>query len=417
MELREKLKFTLRETNPWWKAGSFSVKGYCERDIHREITKFLPLPQIIALVGLRRTGKTTMMLKVIEEHCSQIPPVNILYFSFDDFSELDLEDLFNAYREIHPEINLDEGRFLFCFDEIQKLKSWTDKVKRIYDRHRNIKILVSGSESLFLRKDIKESLGGRLFEFRINQLNFMEYLAFSRQQDFLAKPALYQSEIVSALRTFMKINGFPELVNVSDEMVIRRYLKETVIDKILYKDIPQLFGIRNTGVLGEILDIIMFQPGQILDVVRLSKEMGLSRQAAASYLDYLEKAFLIRKLYNFSRNLRRQKRALKRYYPAIVFAQTIEDKFALCFENTLVWQLDAQFFFRDAYKNEVDIVLAGDQKNAMPVEVKTGDVDLKGIKVFMQKNNLSRGVVITIDKSEEREGIALVPFWKYLKGV
>lgn len=417
MELREKLNFILRETNPWWKAGSFTVKGYCERDIYPVITKFLSLPQIIALVGLRRTGKTTMMLKVIEEYCSKIPPANILYFSFDDFSELDLEDLLNAYRGIHPEINLDEGRFLFCFDEIQKLRSWTDKIKRIYDRHNNIKILASGSESLFLRKDIKESLGGRIFEFRVNQLNFMEYLAFSGRRDFLAKPELYQNEILSALHAYMKINGFPELVNVSDEMVIRKYLKETVVDKILYKDIPQLFRVRNTGVLSEILDLIMFQPGQIIDVARLSKELGLSRQAVASYLDYLEKAFLIRKLYNFSRNLRKQKRALKKYYPAIVFAQTIEDKFPFCFENTMVWQLDAQFFYRDAYKNEVDIVLAGEQKDIMPVEVKTGDVDLKGLRVFMQKNGLEESVVVTIDKSGQRDGVTLVPFWKYLKNV
>lgn len=417
MELREKLNFILRETNPWWKTSPFTVKGYCERDIHPVITKFLSLPQIIALVGLRRTGKTTMMLKVIEEYCPQIPPACILYFSFDDFSGLDLEDLLNAYREIHPEINLDEGRFLFCFDEIQKLHSWTDKIKRLYDRYKNIKILVSGSESLFLRKDIKESLGGRIFEFRVNQLNFMEYLAFSGHQDFAAKPGLYQNEILSALRAYMKINGFPELVGVTDEMVIRKYLKETVVDKILYKDIPQLFGVRNAGVLGEILDLVMFQPGQIIDVTRLSKEFGLSRQAVASYLDYLEKAFLIRKLYNFSRNLRKQKRALKKYYPAIVFAQTIEDKFALCFENTLVWQLDAQFFYRDAYKNEVDIILAGEQKNIMPVEVKTGDVDIKGLKVFMRKNRVAEAVVVTIDKSGQRDGVTLVPFGEYLKTI
>jgi predicted AAA+ superfamily ATPase len=417
MELHEKLNFILRETNPWWKADSFTIKGYCERDIHPEIAKFLPLPQIIALVGLRRTGKTTMMLKIIEEHCSHVPPTHILYFSFDDFSELDLEDLLHAYRRIHPDIDLDKRRFLFCFDEIQKLRSWTDKIKRIYDRYKNIKIVVSGSGSLFLRKDIKESLGGRIFEFRVNQLNFMEYLAFSKRRDFLAKPQLYPDEILCALHAYMKTNGFPELVNVSDDMVIREYLKETVVDKILYKDIPQLFGVRNAGVLGEILDLIMFQPGQIIDVARLSKELGLSRQAVASYLDYLEKAFLIRKLYNFSRNLRKQKRALKKYYPAIVFAQTVEDKFALCFENILVWQLDAQFFYRDAYKNEVDIVLVGEQKNILPVEVKTGDVDLKGLKVFMQKNKLEQAAVVTLDKSGQRDGVTLIPFWQCLKNV
>lgn len=412
MELREKLKYILKDTNSWWKRGDFSVE-YRERDIMRDIEKYLRLPQIIALVGLRRTGKTTLLFKIIELYLKRIPAGNICYFSFDDFAKLDIEDLIEAYKDIFPDTNLDEGKYLFCFDEIQKLAQWQDKIKRLYDTHRNIKIIISGSESLFIRKGIKENLGGRIFEFIVNPLTFREYLSFIDKNEWARKPALFSKELVKAFRDFMVSNGFPEIARERDSRVIHKYLKETVVDKILFQDIPQLFEVRNVAIVGELLDIISYSPGQIIDVSKLAKELGLSRQAVASYLDYLEKSFLIKKVYNFSKNLRKQKRSLKKYYPAVVFPQVVEDKFALCFENSLIWQSGASFFWRDAYKNEVDAILVEDDRRIIPVEIKTGEVELGGISGFMRKFKISRGLIITLDKSAVKGNIRLVPFYSY----
>jgi predicted AAA+ superfamily ATPase len=261
---------------------------------------------------------------------------------------------------------------------------------------------------------MKESLGGRIYEFKVSLLTFKEYLYFSGQEKFLAQMELYKEDIIKAWRHFMKTNGFPELVKTSDEMVIHKYLRETVVDKIVFKDIPQIFAVRNPEVVGEILDLIVFSPGQVIDITKLSKELGLSRQAVSAYLDYLEKSFMIKKVYNFSKGLRKQKRSLKKYYPAIVFPEVVEDKFALCFENSLVWQLEAQFFYRDAYQNEVDIIRVGRRKEIVPIEIKSGDVDLKGLNVFLQKYGLKKGIVITLHKEENRGAIRLVPFYKYL---
>jgi len=416
MELKQRLQYILKETNSWWKEPHFRVTPYCGRQIYAEIAKFLKLPQIIALVGLRRTGKTTLMLKITELYLRQVPASNILYFSFDDFSALDIEDLMSAYKEIFPQINLHSGNFLFCFDEVQKLNGWQDKLKRLYDTYKNIKIIISGSESLFIRKGIKETLGGRIFEFRVSQLNFREFLSFTGREKLAQKPLLYKEEIIRQYRVFLRTNGFPELASINDSSVIHKYLRESVMDKILFKDIPQLFKIRDPQVLGEILDIIIFSPGQIIDITKLAKELSLSRQAVAGYLVHLEKAFLIRKLYNFSKNLRKQKRALKKYYPAIVFPEVVEEKFAFCFENHLIWELDANFFWRDVYKNEIDAVLTDKNKKITPLEIKTGDVDLKGINSFMAKYKIPQGLVVTLDKEGVRGKVRLIPFYKYILG-
>lgn len=414
MENREKIKYILKETNGWWKRPDYTNPGYFPREIYPEIQKYYKLRQIIALVGLRRTGKTTLMLKMVEESLKLLPPASILYFSFDDFASLEMEDLLAAYKDLFPEVNIEEGKFLFCFDEIQKLADWQDKVKRLYDLYPNIKIIVSGSESLFIRKEVKESLGGRIFEFRISPLTFREYLIFKHREKSIEHPELYKEEIVGAYKKYMRSNGFPELAHIEDETVIHKYLKETVMDKILFKDIPQLFKVKNIDVLAEILDLIVYGPGQIIDISRLSKEIGLTRQAVSSYIDYLEKAFLVKKLYNFSKNLRRQKRALKKYYPAIVFPGVIDDKFALCFENSIIWQVNAQFFYRDAYHNEVDAILIGKNKRLTPVEIKTGSVDLRGLAYFMKKFRIKNGIVITMDKEMTRDNIRVLPFYKIL---
>lgn len=414
MEIKEKIKFILKETNSWWKEEHFVVKDYIDRDAFRWIEKFFKFPQLIALVGLRRTGKTTLMLKAVEAYLKRMPPKNILYFSFDDFSLLDVEDILLVYRDIFPEVNLKDERFLFCFDEIQKLDNWQDKIKRLYDMYPNIKIFVSGSESLFIRKEIKETLGGRIFEFKISPLAFKEYLHFTNKEKFIKNTELYKNDLITAYRHFLKTNGFPELVHINDDMMIYKYLKETVVDKILFRDIPQLFGVKNPDIVGEVLDLIVFYPGQIIDVTKLSKELKLSRQAVSAYLDYLEKSFLIRKVYNFSTNLRKQKRALKKYYPAVVFPEIIEEKFALCFESSLVWQLDAQFFYRDVYQNEVDMIIIGGKKEIIPIEIKTGNIDLKGLNYFLRKFKLKSAVVITLDQEGIRENVHIMPFYKYL---
>lgn len=414
MDIRDKIKYILKETNPWWMGGTYTVNGYSHRDIFSNIEKFLKMRQIIALVGLRRTGKTTLMLKVVERYAAEIPVKNILYFSFDDFSSIDIEDILSGYGEIFPDLDIGKDRFLFCLDEIQKLINWQDKVKRVYDLYPNIKIVVSGSESLFIRKGIKETLGGRIFEFKVSTLSFKEYLAFTGHEKFTHNMELHEKEIIKLYRKFMKISGFPELVNVDDEMIIHKYVKEAIVDKIIFKDIPQIFKVRNPELVGEILDIIVYAPGQIIDISKLAKEMSLSRQVVSSYLDYLEKAFLIRRLYNFSRNFRKQKRALKKYYPAITFPVIVDDKFSLCFESSLIWQLEAQFFYRDTYQNEVDAILIDKDKSVVPIEIKTGNIDFKGVNHFKKRFESKNAIILTLDQEKVVEGVMIKPFYKYL---
>lgn len=413
MEIRERLKFILKETNPWWGDNRFRVKGYFQRHVFFEIEKFFNLRQIIALVGLRRTGKTTLMMATVQHYLTKISSHNVLYFCFDDMAALEVEDILLTYRDIFGELDFKKEKFLFCFDEVHKLVDWQEKVKRLYDTYPNVKLIISGSESLFIRKAFKETLGGRIFEFKISPLSFNEYLSFTGNHQYTENLELHGYKLIGLYKKFIKTNGFPELVNVGDDLIIHKYLKEAVVDKILFQDIPHLFKVGEPAVLREIFDIIVFLPGQILDTVKLSSELKVSRQSVAAYLDYLEKSFLVKKIYNFSGSIRQQKKSLKKYYPAVIFPIISQENFPVCFENSLVWQLDAQFFYRDKYHNEVDIILA-ENKKTCAIEIKSGKIELKSMSAFIKKYSPNRAVVLTLDKEEKRNDIEIMPFYKYL---
>jgi len=407
----------LVESNRWWKEP-FRI-NYKEREIYEKISKFLPLPQIIALTGLRRVGKTTLLFKIIQDEIMNgFNPKNIMYFSFDEFRETDIREIIHEYERIMKK-KIGEGRHLLLLDEIQKLENWEEKIKRIYDAYsKNVKIIISGSESLFIRKKSKETLAGRLFEFKIDPLSFKEFLIFKNK--YFDNIELYEREISMLFEEFITTHGFPELVEVKEKEIIRKYVEESIVEKVIYRDIPHLVSIRDTSVLESILNIIREQPGQLIELSEFAKDIHISRQTLSIYLKYLEDSFLIRKLYNYSPNIRKTERKLKKYYPTVISTNLIfkDDAYSRSkvFENTIVNQLHAEFFWRDPYKNEVDVILS--DKKPKPVEIKYGRVETKGIRKFMEKFHVNKGYLISLNQEKNldfSEGkIIVTPAYKFL---
>lgn len=411
------IKLLLRDFNPWWKENF--VVDFRDRIVFKQIQKFLPLPQIIALTGLRRVGKTTLMLKIVDDFIgSGFNAMNIVYFAFDEFKEIEIRSVLKEYEEL-MEKNLREEKFLFLFDEIQKLSNWENQLKTIYDLFgKNAKIIISGSESLFIKKKSRETLAGRIFEFKLEQLSFKEFLDF---KGIKFEPiGLYEMELKKLFNEFVFTLGFPELVDVREKDIIKKYVKESVVEKIVFKDIPKLFKIKNISIIESLLNIFLDNPGQLIEIGGLAKELGVSRQTVSNYLHYLEESFLIKKLYNFSRNRRKIERKLKKFYPTILSVDLLfaEDGFSKSkvFEWLLVNQLNAEFFWRDAYKNEVDMVFVN--KKIIPIEIKFGRIESRGLLAFMKKFSINEGLIVSFDKEEkliiDGKTISIVPAFKFL---
>ena len=400
----------IEESNKWWK-GDFHIPEYKYRKIYREIKKFIRTKQIIAITGLRRVGKTTMILKLINERLNEgFPKMNIFYFSFDEYANVRIYDIIDIYEKINGK-SIKTENYFFAFDEIQKVKNWEEQLKKIYDVHPNIKFVISGSESLFIRRKSRESLAGRIYEFLVNPLSFKEYLEFKDLK--FDNLLLYRKNVLDEFGKFLLSNGFPEIIN-ADIDIAKKYVVEGVINKILYHDMGEIFGIKDTSIVRAIFNVIYNNPGQIIEIQELAGEIGITRQLLSEYLEYLEESYLIKKLYNYSKNARKTQRRLKRYYSTIVNPLLIKDSFSKVFEQALVLGCNSEYFWRDSYKNEVDIILL-DPLTA--IEIKSGGIkerDLKSLQSFIKKFKPKEAKVISYDIENEINGIKIIPFYKYL---
>lgn len=389
------------------------------RTLFQEILPYVDERQIVVLTGLRRTGKTTLLHHFIASLLEKHPAEHILYYNFDLMEDLPLEELiFPPLKALG--INPREKKIFVFFDEIQKRKGWENEIKLLYD-FRNIKFFLSGSSSLFIEKKSKESLAGRTYSFTLEPLSFLEYVNYKNIHFDPKKSFLFSEELQQALHHYLLTGGFPELADVQDTAKINKYVKELVVDRVIHIDIPLTFQIEEPELLQKLLMLVSANPGIITDYENLASDLGRNRKTITAYLFYLEKAFLLRKVYNYSKNKLTSERKAKRLYPsstALAFLYNAE--LGKIIETVALQKGKFLFFSREGNK-EVDFIDTF-HSEILPVEVKytekVKNEELKWIRSFMQKYSLKKGKILTKNEegiNEAEEGkIIFVPIWKWL---
>ncbi len=408
----------INDLNPWWITSTISeeIQVLPKRTLFYELQKYLTERQILCVTGLRRVGKTTIMHHLIDILLKEHSKESIFYFSYDLFNGT-IEEILGKYQEIQHHDFRTKKTFLFL-DEVQQHDNWEKEVKMLYDLYPHLKIFITGSSSLFIEKKSKESLAGRAFSFLLSPLTFSEYLTLKKIAYDPDKISLYKNELVPALHHYIRSGGFPELLFVEDQVKIATYIKETIINRVIFIDIPATFNIEEPELLSRLLSIISQSPGQIIDYESLASDLQRNRKTISNYIFYLEKAFLIKKVYNFSSNLLTSEKKAKKIYPASsVFAQLFEAQEGKIIETSILMNVPFTFFYRHG-NTEVDFV----GMDKVPFEIKytnsIKDKDLRGILLFLKKNNGEEGWVISKEaeftKTIKGKTIVGVPLWKWL---
>lgn len=414
----------LSEMNSWWKIGHIRaelIPPY-RRELFYEIQKYIKLRQIIAVVGLRRTGKTTILLQTIDMLIKEgVAPERVLYFSFDENVE-DLRDVIDLYRESILKKDIAAGDVYIFLDEIQKLKDWQNKIKIYYDQYPGIKFFISGSASLNILLSAKESLAGRIFYFNLDLLSFEEFLELRGKnvEKIKSNVGLWKHEIKSELNDYF-LKPLPEITDVDDD-IAKRYIKESIIEKTIFRDLSTLFKIKDIELIEKLIRIMASNPGMIINLDEISREVGRSRQTVSNYLYYMKICFILKDVKNFRGSFKVSSRKLKRYYlihpcVAVALANPTQGKLA---ENLIQFITKAEHFWRDGDK-EVDFILLKDE-SIIPIESKYSTTvrirDIKGLIQFMEKYDVRTGFVVTEDyeATEEQEDkiIRFVPLWKWI---
>src|SRR3989338_11477730 len=281
----------LEEFNHWWTSEKVDTELALpfKRDIYPEIEKHMGKRFILALVGLRRVGKTTTMYQLIQKLIeAKIKKTAILFFSFDEVSAK-LNEVLETYKEIHNKDFREEKIYIFL-DEIQKCSGWENELKKYYDLYPKLKFIISGSESLFIRKKTKETLAGRIFEFTLTTFTFSEYL---RIHEINKEQLKYEAKIGPLFLNFVEKGGFPETFYLDNNRDFKEYIRTFVVDKIVYKDAPKIFKIEDPEFLRTLLELISANPGMYVDYQSLSRQFGKDRRVVRDYILYLRESFLI----------------------------------------------------------------------------------------------------------------------------
>jgi predicted AAA+ superfamily ATPase len=409
----------LEELNLWWTEKHIpqQLVPTTRRELFSTIKADLGRKQVQVIVGLRRVGKSTIFYQLIDELIkSGVNPLHIVYCNFDEpeLQEKRIDELLKEYSKL-TDIDYRKEKIYLFLDEVQKAKNWVADVKLIYDNLRNIKILVSGSASLNILSEAKKSLAGRAIYYELKPLSFNEFLKLKGIQIEKRQFLLYRELLEKEFDKFI-LRPFPELIREKDINFIKNYIRSSVIEPIILKDIPKEFKEVDVLLLEKLVNIFLTNPGQYLRLDELAKELRRAKTTLYKALFYLEFSFLIKRVLNFRPSIRAASRKLSRiyaYHPCLLLPfGASEEQFA---ENLVLFELGAKYYWRDKEK-EIDFL-----KDSTPVEVKLktkiGKEDTRWIEFFLKKYgkslNVDKAYIITKNIEGKMGSIYLVPLWRF----
>lgn len=313
---KEKLLKVLSGYNPWWKTGDVSSvfsKSYKRFAFYEAMKKLenTAIRRTVVLTGTRRVGKTTIQYQMIDELLkSGVSPKKIVFISMDH-PMLKLSVVGEILECYHENIYAGKDAYYF-FDEIQYASEWDKWLKTIYDMQPETKVVATGSASPALIKGNRESGAGRWSVIQVPTLSFYEYcelldiekpiLPENLRPTMLTKVSrqefsgimLMLSDIQMHFNRYLRVGGFPELALSSDDIMAEQIMREDVVDKVLKRDLPSLYNIRNSTELERIFLYLCNVSSEIVSVDAIAKELnGVSRPTVENYIAYLESANLI----------------------------------------------------------------------------------------------------------------------------
>ena len=375
----------MRADNAWW-AGAPVREDYATLRPRGYFASFAQLVaqddarRAVVLMGPRRVGKTVMLHHLIQDFLARqvFSARNIAYLSLDQplYTRLSIEQLAD---EAWQASLAKSGPRLLILDEIQYLPDWEQHLKAFVDAHPETRCVASGSAAAALRLKSIESGAGRFTDFLLPPLTFYEYLDLRGQTGLVESNPQGQYrmlDIEGLNREFIdycNFGGYPEAaLSKAVRQNPERYIRADIVEKVLLRDLPSLYGIHNVQELNSLFSTLAYNTAGEVSLEGLSRHSGVSKPTIQRYLEYLEAAFLVRVVHRIDRNARRFKRVTRfKVYlttpalrSALFDAVTSEDNAMGAVAETAVF---AQWFHSNVnlhyarwtegrYQGEVDIV-------------------------------------------------------------
>lgn len=272
----------------------------------------LETKEATVITGMRRVGKTTVLMHLYE----RVPSKNKAYFDLENplhrkvFEEEQYDAVWNNLKQFG--IGNDGKSYIFL-DEVQNLPNVTRVIKYLYD-HWDVKFILTGSSSYYLRNLFPESLAGRKVIFEMYPLTFSEFLVFheirhiafsSWREKAAGKNAIRYAQIAPYYKEYLEFGGFPGVV-LEKNRERKRVLLSEIFTSYFEKDAKNLADFREMSKLRDLILILVPRTGSRIEVAKIASELGVSRETVYNYLAFLEKTYFISLLTRYSASIDRQ---------------------------------------------------------------------------------------------------------------
>lgn len=403
--------------------------------IRREKDTLIDSGKVISIIGPRRSGKTYFLYQIIQDLLNKgVTKDRVVYINFEDerftlrTDELDL--ILQAYKELYPDNKIVDTYFLF--DEIQNINGWETFLRRIYDGITK-NIFITGSNSKLLGEEISTSLRGRTLAEEMLPLSFREFLKFKGfnykiPQDFY--DTTIKAKLLEFFREYMLWGGFPEILFYGETLKLR--ILQEYFNVMIYRDLIERYSIKDTFVLKYFIKRLaenVTKPVSINKIYNELRSQGikLNKNLLYDFLDYLENAYIIRRLTKRKRSILNTELAEKKVYfidNGILKGISVFDRedYGILFENLVFREIyrrgERLYFYKE--RNECDF-LTDTQAIQVCFSLKDEDTrrrEIQGLIECIKQLDIKKGLIITFDQEEQLKcngyEIKMIPAYKWL---
>ncbi len=401
----------------------FRHKNLVSREAAANVISLLKLGLPLIITGVRRCGKSSLMMLVRDG--LKLGKKECLFVDFSDerLVNFDYTD-FQKIGDYIVESNYSENPFLFI-DEVQEAKHWEKWVNRMKEKHR---IIITGSNSKLLNKEVSSTLTGRSINLHLEPFSFKEFLA---AKNIVLENYLFDSKKQAVIRRafteYRKNGGFPKMVLSEDKTILRE-----LYDNILYRDVIARLGVNFEKPAKELSAHLLSNPSGKISSRKAGELMAMTNLLSVKkVINAFENSFLFFFLTKFDYSIKKQIQNPKKLYcidngliTALGFR--FSDNEGKMLENLVAIELKRKS--KDAYYSsdtkECDFVIKEGNKIIEAIQVTwelsadNKERELSGLIEAMNKFKLRKGLIITNDQEEtikqEEKTIQLKPAWKWL---
>jgi predicted AAA+ superfamily ATPase len=341
--------------------------GVYRKDYAQELYRQRKLKEVSIVAGVRRAGKSTILLQVLKKLIDAgVPRENILYVNFEEptfIPYLTVEFLLRIH-DLYLERFNPGGRTYVVLDEVQLVPGWERFVRGLYDREKDIKFYITGSSSKLLSREYGASLTGRIVSNEVFPLSFQEFLTFRNKENLIEKS---QGKGSPALRNlfnqYIRFGGFPQVVLTEEEKDSMQILKD-YYTAVIEKDIIQRYRVRDIKKLKEFCLNLYANVATYFSGYQAEKKQKISQPTANKFLEYTREVFLVQTTDCFSYSFTEQKANPYKVYaidPGLYNAVSFKfsENIGRIFENVIYLELRRKgeeiFYWKG--KGEVDFLI------------------------------------------------------------